>query len=128
MARVHFDRLGTRRGTSFLALLVTLLPIVLLQACARTSAQPAAPAPPKVTTAEVLSREVTEYDEFTGRLEAVNTVAVRPRVSGYVSSVRFREGAIVKKGDLLFQIDPRPFQAEVDRLRAELVRLICRRK
>ena len=70
----------------------------------------------------MLSREVTEFDEFTGRLEAVNTVAVRPRVSGYVSSVRFREGAIVKRGDLLLQIDPRPFQAEVDRLRAELVR------
>src|SRR5262245_20019427 len=123
MARVHFDRLGTPRWTSFLALLVTLLPIVLLQACAQTSAQePAEPPPPEVTTAEGPSREVTEYDEFTGRLEAVNTVAVRPRVSGYVSSVRFREGAIVKRGDLLFQIDPRPFQAEVDRLRAELVR------
>jgi len=122
MARVHFDRLGSRRGSSLLALLATLLPIVLLQACARPSAQQAEPPPPKVTTAEVLSREVTEYDEFTGRLEAVNTVSVRPRVSGYVSSVRFREGAIVKRGDLLYQIDPRPFQAEVDRLRAELVR------
>lgn len=123
MARVHFDRLGTSRGTSLLALFATLLPIVLLQACAQPAAQQAAPPPPKVTTAEVLSRDVTEYDEFTGRLEAVNTVAVRPRVSGYVSSVRFREGAIVKRGDLLFQIDPRPFQAEVDRLRAELVRV-----
>ena len=65
---------------------------------------------------------VTEWDEFTGRIEAVNTVAIRPRVSGFVSAVRFEEGAIVRAGDLLFQIDPRPFQAEVDRLRAELAR------
>src|SRR5688572_33029209 len=99
MARVHFDRVGTPRWTSLLALFVTLLPIVLLQACARPSAQPADPPPPKVTTAEVLSREVTEFDEFTGRLEAVNTVAVRPRVSGYVSSeigrASCREGVLV---------------------------------
>ena len=52
----------------------------------------------------------------------MNTVAVRPRVSGYVSAVRFEEGAIVRRGDPLFQIDPRPFEAEVDRLRAELAR------
>jgi len=90
--------------------------------CARPAAQPAEPPPPKVSVAKVVYRDVTEWDEFTGRLEAVNTVSVRPRVSGYVSAVRFREGAIVRKGDLLFQIDPRPFQAEADRLKAELVR------
>lgn len=99
------------------------LSLSLVSACARPSAQqPAEPPPPKVTAAAVIAREVTEWDEFTGRLEAVNTVSVRPRVSGYVAAVRFQEGAIVKRGDLLFQIDPRPFQAEVDRLRAELVR------
>ena len=65
---------------------------------------------------------MTEWDEFTGRLQAVDSVEVRPRVSGLVSAVRFEEGAIVRRGDLLFQIDPRPFQAEVDRLRAELAR------
>ena len=75
-----------------------------------------------MTAAEVISRDLTEWDEFTGRLEAVNTVAVRPRVSGYVAAVRFEEGAIVSRGDLLFVIDARPFQAEVDRLRAELLR------
>jgi membrane fusion protein, multidrug efflux system len=104
-----------------------ILPVVvlsgaLLPACGRTSAQPADPPPPKVTVAKAIGREVTEWDEFTGRLEAVNTVAIRPRVSGYVSAVRFTEGAIVRKGDVLFQIDARPFQAEVDRLRAEVVR------
>ncbi len=93
-----------------------------LSACARTAAQASAPPPPQVTAAEVISRDLTEWDEFTGRLEAVNTVAVRPRVSGYVAAVRFDEGAIVARGDLLFVIDARPFQAEVDRLRAELLR------
>jgi membrane fusion protein, multidrug efflux system len=101
---------------------LVVLPIVVLSACARTSAQPAGAPPPQVTVAEVVSRSVTEWDEVTGRLEAVNTVAVRPRVSGYVAAVRFEEGAIVRRGDLLFQIDPRPFEAEADRLRAELQR------
>jgi RND family efflux transporter MFP subunit len=91
-------------------------------ACANTEAQQGAPPAPKVTIAEVVARDVTEWDEFTGRLEAVNTVAIRPRVSGFVSAARFLEGAVVRRGDLLFTIDARPFQAEVDRLRAELVR------
>jgi membrane fusion protein, multidrug efflux system len=106
-----------------LAVLAPLLSLAALTACTRTAAQPAeAPPPPKVTVAEVVSRDVTEWDEFTGRLEAVSTAAIRPRVSGLISAVRFDEGAIVRKGDLLFQIDPRPFQAEVDRLRAEVGR------
>jgi multidrug efflux system membrane fusion protein len=67
-------------------------------------------------------KPVIESDEFTGRLEAVDHVEIRPRVSGQLDSVHFQEGAIVQKGDLLFTIDPRPFQAEVDRLKAELER------
>jgi multidrug efflux system membrane fusion protein len=103
---------------------LTVLPLLgfALSACDRTAAQPADPPPPKVTVAQVIARDVTEWDELTGRLEAVNTVEIRPRVSGFVSAVRFHEGAIVRRGDLLFQIDARPFQAEVDRLRAELAR------
>jgi membrane fusion protein, multidrug efflux system len=108
-------KLGHVLSGTLSILVVTLA----LSGCARTAAQPGAPPPPKVTVAEVVHRDVTEWDEFTGRLEAVDSVAVRPRVSGYISAVRFTEGAIVRKGDLLFQIDPRPFQAEVDRLRAE---------
>lgn len=97
---------------------------LLLSGCARIDAQTAdAPTPPpKITVAEVVSRDVTDWDEFTGRLEAVNSVAIRPRVSGYVAAIRFDEGALVRKGDLLYEIDARPFQAEVDRLRAELAR------
>jgi multidrug efflux system membrane fusion protein len=96
--------------------------IALSIGCTHTAAQQAPPPPPQVTVAQVISRDVTEWDEFTGRLQAVDTVDIRPRVSGYVAAVRFAEGAIVRRGDLLFQIDPRPFQAEVDRLRAELAR------
>jgi len=72
--------------------------------------------------AKVECKPVIETDEFTGRLEAVDHVEIRPRVSGQLDSVHFQEGAIVQKGDLLFTIDPRPFQAEVDRLKAELER------
>ena len=96
--------------------------VALAAGCTRTSAQQAAPPPPQVTVASVIERNVTEWDEFTGRLQAVDSVDVRPRVSGLLSAVRFDEGAMVHRGDLLFQIDARPFQAEVDRLRAELAR------
>lgn len=96
---------------------------VIAAGCSQTAAQQGPPPPPQVTVAQVIERGVTEWDEFTGRLQAVDSVEVRPRVSGYVEAVRFHEGAVVKKGDLLFQIDARPFQAEVDRLRAELARV-----
>ena len=115
---------GLRNPVTYVAIavLVILPMLLLLSACAHPTAQPADPPAPSVTVAEVVSRDVTEWDEVTGRLEAVNTVAVRPRVSGFVAAVRFEEGAIVRRGDLLFQIDPRPFEAEADRLRAELAR------
>jgi membrane fusion protein, multidrug efflux system len=103
-------------------LALLLVATLVAAGCAETSAQPAAPPPPQVTIATVASRDIIEWEEFTGRLEAVNTVAVRPRVSGYVAAVRFAEGALVRRGEVLFQIDPRPFQTEVDRLRAELDR------
>ena len=79
---------------------------------------PADAAPPEVTVAQALSRKVSDSAEFTGRLQAVNTVQVQPRVGGFVESVRFQEGAMVHKGDVLFQLDARPYQAEVDRLAA----------
>lgn len=82
---------------------------------AQTAADSAAP---EVTVAEALSRTVSDSVEFTGRVEAVNTVQVQPRVGGFVESVHFKEGALVHKGDVLFQLDARPYQAEVDRLLA----------
>jgi RND family efflux transporter MFP subunit len=82
--------------------------------------------PPEVSVAAALERDVVESDEFTGRLEAVESVEVRPRVDGYIDSVNFNEGSIVRKGDLLFVIDPRPYRAELAKADAELVRAIAR--
>jgi RND family efflux transporter MFP subunit len=83
---------------------------------------PAAPPPQAVTVAAVEQREISEWDEFTGRLEAVDQVEIRPRVSGYIKRVAFDEGKEVKKGEVLFEIDPRPYQADLDRAEAELAR------
>ncbi|WP_416424752.1 efflux RND transporter periplasmic adaptor subunit [Pseudomonas sp. App30] len=96
------------------------LAVVVMSACGRAPEVAQAPAAPKVTVAKVLEQPINEWDEFTGRLEAPQTVEVRPRVSGQIDQVAFTEGALVKKGDLLFQIDPRPFEAEVRRLEAQL--------
>jgi len=109
-------------STSLVALTAALLATATLAACASPAAQSGPPPAPAVTAAHALARDVTEWNEYTGRLEAVHQVDVRPRVSGLLSSVHFTEGAVVRRGDVLFEIDPRPFQAEVDRLRAELAR------
>lgn len=68
-------------------------------------------------------REVTEWQEFTGRFEAVEEVAIRARVTGYLDAVHFKDGQMVDKGDLLFEIDPRPFQAALARAEADLARV-----
>ncbi|MDX3774954.1 efflux RND transporter periplasmic adaptor subunit [Chromatiaceae bacterium AAb-1] len=94
---------------------------VVLAACGNPeAAAPAAATAPVVTVAEVIHERITEWDEFTGRLQAPETVTLVPRVSGYIEQIHFREGAFVKAGEPLLQIDPRPFRAEVQRLRAEL--------
>jgi multidrug efflux system membrane fusion protein len=103
-----------------LTLAIGLAILAGLNAGCSSSAQPKAPAPVEVSVAEVVCKQIGDSDEFTGRLEPVNAVELRPRVSGYLQSVHFTEGAIVRQGDLLFQIDPRPFQAEVDRLKGDL--------
>ena len=84
------------------------------------AAQAAAPAVP-VSAAQVLQQDVTLWNEFSGRLEAVQRVDVQPRVSGAVQAVHFKEGALVKAGDLLFTVDPAPYVAEVDRAEAQVV-------
>ena len=86
----------------------------------RGKTPPAAPPLPAVTVAAVPQREITEWDEFTGRLEAVDQVEIRPRVSGYIKRVTFAEGKEVKKGEVLFEIDPRPYEADLARAEAEL--------
>ena len=81
--------------------------------------QPAAAAPP-VTIAQPVKRTVTDWDEFTGRFEAVQEVQVRARVGGFVTSVEFRDGSIVKAGDLLYVIDARPFEAVAEQADGQL--------
>lgn len=96
---------------------------VVLAACGKPEVQaPQRPPAPQVSVASVIEREVNEWDEFSGRLEAVEKVEVRPRVSGYIEAIHFQEGKEVKKGDLLFVIDPRSFAAELKRAEADLVR------
>lgn len=77
---------------------------------------------PKVKIAQALSQDVTEWDEYTGRIDAVNSVDVRARVSGYLDKVNFKAGDRVNQGDLLFQIDPKPFTAQLNYAEAELER------
>jgi RND family efflux transporter MFP subunit len=104
--------------------LITALSAGLLAGCGRSQAgapQAAAP-PPAVSVAEVVARPLRDFEEFTGRLEPVTTVSIQPRVAGFIESAQFTEGAHVKKGQLLFRIDARPFQAEVNRLAAQLKR------
>jgi RND family efflux transporter MFP subunit len=98
---------------------------LILTACGKSSAtaSPGAAPPPEVNVAPVVEKRIQEWDEYTGKLEAVETVEVRPRVSGYIDKVAFTEGKLVKEGELLFIIDPRPYRAERDRAAAEVKRL-----
>lgn len=82
--------------------------------------QNAAPPLQEVDVANVLAKTITDWQTYSGRLEAIDRVEVRPLVSGTIVSVNFKDGALVKKGDTLFVIDPRPYQAEVDRTAAQL--------
>jgi RND family efflux transporter MFP subunit len=80
----------------------------------------APPAPPEVTVAHPLAQKLVEWTEFTGRFEAVEHVDVRARVSGYLKTVDFKDGQVVEKGELLFLIDPRPFEVALERSQADL--------
>jgi membrane fusion protein, multidrug efflux system len=91
--------------------LAPVVALLLLAGCGDKPSQPAAAAPPAVTIAQPVKRTVTDWDEFTGRFEAVEEVQVRARVGGFVTSVEFRDGAMVRAGDLLYVIDSRPFEA-----------------
>lgn len=110
--------------TVLAAVLLVTLAATVLTACGGTNAAeaPATPPAPQVSVAEVVSRDVNGWDEFTGRVEAAETVAIRPRVSGYIQQVRYTEGHEVRKGDVLFVIDQRPYRAELARTEAELAR------
>lgn len=125
---------------TLVALLAAAGMAAVLTGCAdansKDGAAAAAPAAPPVSAAVVIEKPVLETQEFSGRLEAVEEVEIRSRVSGYITAVNFKPGAEVKKGEVLFVIDPRPYQAEADRAgaaasaaraRADLARLELQR-
>lgn len=102
--------------------IVAVVVVSLLVANCRKAPPPDAAGPLPVNFVTVFEKDVSEWDEFTGRLEAVESVEIRPRVSGYITEIHFEAGAIIKKGDLLCVIDPRPYRADFDRAAAELDR------
>jgi RND family efflux transporter MFP subunit len=107
-------------ATSVRLAATALLLAPALVACGQNQQQQAAPPPPTVTVAKPVQRGVIDMDEYVGRFVAVDSVEIRARVSGYLEQVHFRDGQIVKAGDLLFTVDKRPFQNAVDQSRANL--------
>jgi RND family efflux transporter MFP subunit len=106
---------GVRRLATLLAL------ATLVASCGERQQQAGGPPPPAVTVAKPIKRTVVDYDEYVGRFAAINSVEIRARVSGYLDKLHFKDGQVVKQGDLLFTIDKRPFQNTLDQARANLV-------
>jgi len=103
-----------------------LLSSVLLAACGAQGGPPEFP-PPQVSVATPIQRAVTEWDSYNGRIEAVESIEIRPRVGGYLAAAHFREGALVKQGELLFTIDDREYRAQLASAKADLARAEARR-
>lgn len=109
------------RSSSLAALSVAMLTCIAIGGCRRAAAVPPPPPVPEVEVARPLVREVTDHEDFTGQTEAFRTIDIRARVTGYLDHVNFTEGAEVEAGTTLFEIDPRPYQAEFDRSKATVV-------
>lgn len=107
------------RGALGIAPLMVVASLVLSGAVAAQGGPPPAPA---VTVAKPLAKRITNWDEYSGRFQAVQMVEVRPRVSGFIDTIHFKDGQMVKAGDLLFTIDPRPFELAVESAKAEVAR------
>lgn len=110
------------RMTRFAPRQFFIIPMLLLWACQPDQETYRQQPPPEVTIATPMEKQITEWDEYTGRLRGVETVDIRARVNGYLESIHFKDGALVKQGDLLFVIDPRPYKATLDGAAAELER------
>jgi len=108
-----------RAGLSAIAMLVMA---TAMTACSNSQAEAPPSPPPEVDAVQVVTKSVRQWDEFTGRIAAIGAVDIRPRVSGYVDHIAFKEGDMVKAGDLLFVIDPRPYRATYDSAVAQLER------
>jgi multidrug efflux system membrane fusion protein len=109
-------RLGMLSGAAALAMALAGCD----QGQPQASQQKAAPPAPSVTVSKPVQRQIVEWDEYTGRFDATETVELRARISGYLNEVRFKDGQQVKQGDVLFVIDPRPFERALDQAQAEL--------
>ena len=101
---------------------VLLVSPLALAGCDSKPPAAAGPPPPPVTVARPIQKTITEWDEYTGRFAAVETVEVRARVSGFIDSIHFKDGQIVKQGDLLFTIDQRPYKLAVEQAEADVER------
>ena len=113
MTHLH-RQLGT------LAVISALFAISAVLSSCNKQPPPPAPPPPPVTIAKPLQKDIVEWDVYTGRTDAVESVNITPRVSGYIDNITFKAGDLVNKGDLLFVIDPRPYQATLDQVSAQL--------
>src|ERR1700730_7196823 len=96
--------------------------VTVIAACSNSRAEAPPSPPPEVDAVQVVTKSVRQWDEFTGRIAAIGAVDIRPRVSGYIDRIAFKEGDMVKAGDLLFVIDPRPYRATYDSAVAQLER------
>src|SRR5258705_13062030 len=108
-----------RAGLSAIAMVVMA---TAMTACSNSQAEAPPSPPPEVDVAQVVTKLVRQWDEFTGRIAAIGAVDIRPRVSGYIDRIAFKEGDMAKAGDLLFVIDPRPYRATYDSAVAQLER------
>ena len=129
---MSFPHVQPEKGFSVPGIILVglMLAVFLLEGCGeqRQSRNRMQAPPPKVTVSNPLKKDIVEWDEYTGRFAAIESVDVRARVSGYIESIHFREGAVVKKGDLLFVIDPRPYQAALEEAQGQEVRSEARYK
>jgi RND family efflux transporter MFP subunit len=115
---IHVNVMLERFRSTAIALPLIAFTLVVTSGC--RSDHTAEPAPPQAPTAKVISRNVPDWEELTGHFQAVGSVEIRPRASGHIDAVLFREGQLVSKSEVLFLIDPRPYQADYDRARAGL--------
>ena len=100
--------------------LAVALALVAVGGCRRSASDVAPSEPPVLPVSKPVQRQVTDFVDFTGRPSAVQAVDVRPRVTGYLTKMPFKEGSEVKEGDLLFEIDPRPYQAQLDQAQSQV--------
>ncbi|WFU76894.1 efflux RND transporter periplasmic adaptor subunit [Bradyrhizobium sp. CB2312] len=116
---IRFIRPRSRRSRRCIGASICMLLALVMAGC-NEKAQSQAAAPPSVSVAQPVKRIVTDWDEFTGRFEAIQEVQVRARVGGFVTSVEFKDGDMVRVGDLLYVIDPRPFEAVATQANGQL--------